>query len=284
MNFIKIAPEIITRQISSREAFKVFGPCKTMYLGKIRANNIYRMLFKFPLSMIPEQCIILKAVLKLYVQSVGTYTNSIFTPFIIVQDWSVTTINWNNQPNFSPNISGESVSINRPNFYTFNITEMVQMWYENAIPNYGFIIKNNEIRNGTNKQITTVINSNLSPTVEIYYGLKTEIQPPSTIFIEKYEEMNTDELYRFSSVIDMSLTKTITYYIENIGDSDVEAVLQLSPDGIHFFDDAPVNTVIYPNELSYIIPYKFAKYGRLAVRNTQQGQTSTIRIWYQSQE
>lgn len=287
MSSTTINPQVDPSQISLKKPSKVFGMCSTMYLGKKFSNDIYRMLFKFPLSMIPDECVILKAVLKIYVQFAGMYKVSLFTPYALEENWSVDTVTWNNQPHFYEDLSGESKYITRSTFYTFNITEMVAKWYDHEIPNYGLIIKNEEIQNQTYKQITTVKNDSLSPAVEITYSPKIHIQPQppvSTRFIEKLEELDTDELYSFSSVVNTSLTKIITCHVENSGDTPVEMLLQTSPNEIHFCDDCSSPKLIPPHEMFWVTPYSFAKYGRIAVKNVNPGETSRIRIWYQAQE
>ncbi|MBF8984554.1 DNRLRE domain-containing protein [Lutibacter sp. B2] len=287
MNSTIIQPQVETAQISMQKPNRIFGFCTTMYIGKKHLNDVYRILFNFPILEIPAECIILKAVLRIYVQFAGMYKKSLFTPYALEENWSIDTVKWNNQPPFYPTVSGESKYITRSTFYTFNITDMVSKWYNHEISNYGFIIKNEEIQNQTYKEITTVKNDALSPTIEITYSPKIHIQPQPPVptrFIEETEDIDTDELYRFSSVMNTSLTKTITCYVENLGDTPVEILLQISPNNIHFCDDCSTSKIIEPHTLTHVVPYTFSKYGRIAVRNVTPGETSRIRIWYQAQE
>ncbi|QZY56328.1 DNRLRE domain-containing protein [Crassaminicella profunda] len=284
MSSIKIFPQVATVQISSYAPNKIFGLCKDMYLGRKDANDIFRILFKFPITTIPNECIILKAVLKIYVQFAGMLIPSSFTPYALKEDWNIQNITWNNQPSFYTHITGETKCIKRVDFYHFNITEIVTKWYEHEIMNYGLIIKNKELSNGTYNRVNTVINSNLSPMLEITYGQKSNITIVPTRYVSETEEMDTDELYRFSSTINASLTKTITCHIKNLGNSPIEIKFQSSPNGIDFCDDIPESTVIKPHELIWSTPYCFATYGRIAAKNVNPGETSKIRIWYEAQE
>lgn len=279
---IKTQLEIV--EINYNNTTQVYGTSKTMYLGRKNSSTIYRMLFKFPISMIPSNCIILKATLKLYVQSASLSPLSSFTPFALTENWSVDTVSWANQPTFDPNISGEALPINRAGFYTFNITEIVLMWYSQQISNYGIIIKNDEIQDRTYHQIATVINSASSPVVKINYTERTSAGS-SIQFIESIGEIDTHfDDYSFSHIADVSLTKTITCHVENLGDTPIEMIFQSSPDGILFSDDVSAPKIIQGSQIDWVTPYSFAKYGRVAVRNINPSETSRVRIWYQAQQ
>lgn len=279
-----INPQVEAAQISLAEPSKVFGIRKSMYVGRVESKKVYHILFKFPISMLPNDCVILKAILKIYVQFTGVRTSSLFTPFALQEDWSLDTVNWNNQPMFYTMYTGEPRYLTREGFYAFNITKPVDMWYSHKIPNYGLIIKSNEKYNHTAKQIITIVNSTLAPTVEIYYAPKYKAQFFPTRFVSQVEEMETDELYSFSSVINVSLTKTITFHIENLGNTSVEILVQVSANRTDFIDDCSTPKVIGSHELVYVIPYTFSKYLRIAAKNVNPGEKSKLKIWYQGQE
>ncbi|MBB6215720.1 hypothetical protein HNQ80_001809 [Anaerosolibacter carboniphilus] len=284
MSTVIINPQVEVAQVSLAEPSRVFGMRKSMHLGRTDFKKIYRMLFKFPISMIPHDCVILKALLKIYVQYTGCNILSSFAPYALQEDWSLFTLNWNNQPAFYTMLTGEPRYLSSEGFYAFNITKLVSMWYNNEIPNYGLIIKNDEVQNKTAKQINAITNSVLAPMVEISYVPKCETQVIPTHFISQVEELNTDELYSFSSAINTSLTKTITYHIENLGNTPVEILLQVSANPINFINDSSTPKIIAPHELVYAIPYTFAKYLRIAAKNIHPGETSKLKIWYQAQE
>ncbi|MBF8984555.1 DNRLRE domain-containing protein [Lutibacter sp. B2] len=277
-----INSHVETAQISSNEAFRIFGPCKTMHVGRKNVSTFYRMLFKFPITMIPDHCIISKALLKIYVQYAARNNTSLYTPFALTEDWSVSTVNWDNQPLFDPSTPGETKSMTTGGFYTFNITDMVSKWYDHGIENYGLILKNEEIQDMTYNQIITVENPISSPTVEITYTPITPI--PTTRFIEDITEMDTSDSWRFSDTVNASLTKTITCHVENLGSTPVEVRFQSSPDDINFVCDCFQGKILLPSEMVWLTPYSFAKYGRVAVKNINAGETSRIKIWYQAQE
>lgn len=284
MNTVIVNPQAEAAQISLAEPSKVFGMLKSMYIGRKNFRQVYRILLKFPISMIPNDCMILKAILKIYVQFTNCRTSSLFTPFALQEDWSLNTVTWKNQPAFYPMFAGEARYLSREGFYIFNITKPVSMWYNHEIPNYGLIIKNAETQDKTAKQIATITNSILAPSIEITYAPKCETQVISTRFVSQMEEINTDELYTFSSVMNTALTKTITYHIENLGNTPVEILLQVSANLTDFMNDSSTPKIIAPHDQIYAIPYTFSKYLRIAARNVHPGETSRLKIWYQAQE
>ncbi|MEW9124592.1 MAG: DNRLRE domain-containing protein, partial [Thermotaleaceae bacterium] len=154
MGTVIVNPQVTTGQISLEMPSKVYGLSKSMFMGRADTLKIYRVLMEFPISMIPEHCTILKATLKIYVQFAGTRILSSFTPYGLQEPWSPLTLNWNNQPSFYSQISGDTLHFGREGFYSFNITKLVSKWYQQEIPNYGLIIKNNEVEKGTLKRIT----------------------------------------------------------------------------------------------------------------------------------
>ncbi|MCT4605602.1 MAG: DNRLRE domain-containing protein [Marinisporobacter sp.] len=284
MSSVNIFPQVDTAQISSYEPNKVFGSCKDMYLGRIDSNTVFRMLFKFPTVWIPDQCVILKAILKIYVQFGGMLITSSFSPYALMEDWDIQTITWTHQPLFNPTLSGEKKSIKRSGFYSFNITKLVTKWYQNEIINYGLILKNEELTDGTYKRVNTIIHSNLAPMLEITYTQKSEINLLPSRYISKIEEIDTDGFYSFSSTVNASLTKTITCHIENLGKKPVEIKFQSSPNSIDFCDVSSETTLIKPGQLIWTTPYCFSPYGRIAVKNVNPKEISKIKIWYSAQE
>lgn len=284
MSSVSIFPQTVTAQISSYQPDTVFGLCSTMHLGRKNESSIYRILFKFPVSIIPNQCFILKAILKIYIRYAGLLTPIAFTPYALSQDWSFQTVTWNNQPAYYPTVAGETKLIQKGDFHTFNITRMITKWYENEIMNYGLIIKSEELQDQSYMQINTDLNSDLSPVIEIAYTQKSKINIVSSRYISGNEEIDTAGSYSFSSIVDISLTKTITCHIKNLGSTPVEVKYQTSPNGIDFIDDCSNPRILPGHEMIWLVPYSFAKYGRIAARNIDPTETSRIKIWYEAQE
>ena len=80
-----------------------------------------------------------------------------------------------------------------------------------------------------------------------------------------------------------SLTKTVMFFVKNLGVHDITANLQVSPDGINFINE-PAQIIVGMNAIKFIVPCIFAKFTRVAVKNVNCGETSRAKIWYKAQE
>ncbi|MBR4435453.1 MAG: DNRLRE domain-containing protein [Clostridia bacterium] len=60
----------------------------------------------------------------------------------VTGNWTSSTINWNNKPNFTTaNASGTAV-LTSNNWYKLTVTDIVKQWYAGTYNNYGFMLKN----------------------------------------------------------------------------------------------------------------------------------------------
>ncbi|NLY43358.1 MAG: DNRLRE domain-containing protein [Clostridiaceae bacterium] len=297
MKSIKIKPKIKFAQISSDMPNSNVTRSHSMYIGRIYNGHIYRVLLKIPLSDIPENAVITKATLK--VPSISYGHGSKYKAFLITQAWSLYTVTWNNQPSYDSAISIESDDINTPpgngpnvprdegyvkkrKKYKFDITQIVRGWMNGTIENHGLILKNKENKNCRYLKIFTDQSSNCKPVVEIKYYLPCscicEVIP--TQFLESIETIQVTDQLTYTTVKDISLTKTVTVFVSNIGASPIIVTLEISPDGINFAKDNSIQ--VEPGTNAAVVPYIFAKYLRAGLNTT--GGTSTAVIWYQMQE
>lgn len=137
--------------ISKFYANRNFGVEPYLYFGQYKqAGDLYRSLFKFSLRSVPHSAKIYSA------QVIFTiYRNEIQTGKAIFADlqaplspWSMFSVTWNNQPNFShvnsfylspANVRGSSIAV--------DATSLVINWHKGLLPNNGFIITGNEATN-----------------------------------------------------------------------------------------------------------------------------------------
>lgn len=283
MQYITVKPLLEIAQVSSMEPTENFSNIPLMRIGRDDPLEIYRILIKFPITSIPSEAAIMQADLKLFMQLAGAGQQpSEITPYALTGSWVESTVTWNNQPLFNPSIYGSSEKAGYQNSrVTFDITSLVQKWYNNDIPNYGIVLKNSETKNFTLTNVQTdKFSSTNAPLVEISYALSGS---GGTIFIEGLEEFYTNSSYSYSITRNTSLIKTLTYFIKNIGLYTVTANIQISPDGVNFIDD-PGNVTIAPNSTQPLVPYLFAKYTRIRVKNINALETSRVRVWYQAQQ
>ncbi len=287
MESIIIKPHIDIAQVSSFNPLKNYSNISAMCLGRYDSCHIYRLLLQIPISLIPEDAIIIEANLKLCITATGKKQPNRVTPYALMSNWSVDTVTWNSQPSFSTSIYGDSVNIKNSGQYIFNITEVVKSWYNGEIINNGIILKNEETEDNTFSKVLASPYKSYSPQVTIKYVLKCKCECECTVipteFIQGEEELTTSDSYNFSLIRDTSLTKIVTFFITNIGTYAVTAKLQISPEGTIFVDDNG-DVIIESGETKAIVPYIFGKFTRMAVKNINTAETSNVKVWYQAQQ
>jgi len=285
MKCITITPQVQITQIAKKEPNKNFSNQDLIRVGRDDPLEIYRILLKFPITLIPQDAVVIGAYLKLYMQVAGAGQQAaVITPYALDSGWNISTVTWNNQPLYNTAISGSSQKAGTSLIqHAFDISSLVQAWYNSDLVNNGLILKTNEQDNKTLTNVqANMFNSVSSPTVEINYVLKCDCVCTS-IFVEGVEQLPTDSSYSYSTARNTSLTKTVSFLIKNTGLTTVSANLQISPNGIDFADE-PGTQLIIPGELLPFVPCYFAKYTRVRASNTRVGETSTITVWYQAQE
>lgn len=281
-----INPNIAIAQIMSNKPSKNYGNIPAMFLGRYTSDCICRIVFRVPITSLPQNAAILKAKFDItsFSNTMGSPPQKV-TPYALTENWSVDTVNWDNQPAFNTEIYGESLNMCKGMQHEFDITSIVRKWYSNEIPNYGIVLKSDEIKDGTYIRLVTNTSRSFGPSIDITYQLKSkcvcEVIP--TKFIEELEVLDTNESYIFSIARDTSLTKTVTYFIENLGENSVAANLQVSPDGVNFVEDSE-RKIIKNNKTTILIPYVFAKYTRIRVKTIDKNKKSKVKIWYQAQK
>lgn len=286
MEFAIIKPPIEIAQINMARPYKNFSNAPAMCLGRYDKQHIYRILIKFPITAIPKDAIIIEAKLKLCITVGGIGQPNLVTPYAIMQNWLVDTVTWENQPLFDTNTCSTGMDMKKSGLYTFDITPIVQKWYETEGYNNGLVLKNNEFRDAAFAKVLTDTDRKYSPIVKIKYALKchSDCNTACSQFVEAVEEMTTTWVEHYSIARNTSLGRLCTYFISNIGNQDIVAKLQISPDNIVFVDDNGGNYTVKPGETAAMVPYVFAKFTRVAVRNVNMYESSKVKLWYQMQK
>jgi len=81
--------------------------------------------------------------------------------------------------------------------------------------------------------------------------------------------------------VDTSRQTTYSFGIVNRGESPVVARIQISPDGEHFAEDA--EETIEGGRTAALVPMRFLRYSRVAVRTLDPGAVSVVDVYYQAQ-
>lgn len=283
-----IRPIINIAQVISNNYSEDSDSTSFMRIGRYDADNLFRIFFKISTNKIPQNAKIVDATLIINIKNIGEGHPNIITPYALMENWELENVTWENQPFFNDKISGESINISRKSQCKLKITSIIQKWYKNEISNYGIILKNNEIKDKTVSTIVADMDSSYRPVIKISYILKKlcekdPCEKNSTEFIEKVEEFNTGELFRFSTLRNTSLQSTVIFLVKNLGINTIIVHLQVSPDGIDFIDE-PFTVLIGMNEIKYLVPSIFSKFTRVVVKNVNANEISRVKIWYQAQE
>ncbi|GEM_PF-5525842 len=101
-------------------------------------------------------------------------------------------------------------------------------------------------------------------------------------FVDEIHRLQQQGPRATSPLIDISRSKTVSVFVQNLGSNPVTAHLQISPDGSSFIDDPQLVRLTDQNP-AVIVPYRFAKYLRTVVQSDNGTGHINVNIRYQSQ-
>jgi hypothetical protein len=200
-------------------------------------------------------------------------------------DWNVNTINWENQPpiDYSNNLFKKLIKKRRK--YELDLTDQVTNWYDSAETNYGMILVCSEKCPNSQIEICTDCRKMHNLSLKLEYSIEQEVivvvEP--TEFCEYKENIIISGGECFTKIKNVSLTKTIAYFLKNNGCVPIKVSFEYSPDGIHFNKEYRVIT-IKPKGTEIAMPLFFSKYIRLSITKPCDGNTSIINTWLQVQK
>ncbi|WP_053956595.1 DUF6385 domain-containing protein [Inediibacterium massiliense] len=276
-------PELNIVQIATKYPDENRINCRLMEIGNDDQNNIYRILIQFDFCDLPQDIVIINARLKMYTTTVVKEKSLKVIPYLIISEWSIDTVSWNNQPIYNENVFGQSRDMKTCGYYSYDITQIIQNLYKKREKNVGFILKSDQENEVNYAYILTCLQGGYKPVVEICYKLKCICEMKSVGFMEKMENLEVDAEEYFTDIQDTSLYKMLTYFIKNLGSGPIQVQLQISPDGITFIDQNE-SIIVDSNELKALVPYIYAKYIRLKIKTMDRNEKIQANIWYQSQQ
>lgn len=259
----------------------------SMSIGKNSCGFKYRVLIKFIFNHLPKNAQILRATLIINTLNTAPEckcTTHQLKGLTLNSDWDISTVNWNNQPsiNVSNKLFDESV-VNWKK-YTFDLTNQVRNWYAYPSTNYGMILLGSEELCYNKIRICTESGSYNDLTLLVEYCEEIEIHILPTQFLEYYEDITVYPGFEyFTTGRDISLTKTVVYFIKNNNSASITVIAENSPDNINFAKEIQTIT-IQPGLSSLLVPINFSKYIRLSITVPPSGTASTINIWLQLQK
>jgi len=147
-----------------------------------------------------------------------------------------------------------------------DVSEAVKMIAAGHVENKGFILKN--------------VKQLYDPRLTLCY-YRNRIYPcPEYGFFEKKISLFSYTLSQESPWFYTGMSDTITFFVNNKGDSDITIHIQNSPDTVRSVKAAQ-RIHVPPGETADIIPYRFSKFTRLAV-NSEEGRINCD-VWFQTQ-
>jgi len=285
MTVLEITPSIKDASIVQSLPNENTGDATVAWMGVYFGASVYRILMEFDLSDIPTSQNIDRAILKVYVSNATEEeVASLFRVHRINELWQEESVTWNNQPTFQETPSSNTTEVYGKGFYEWDITELVRAWVSEVYPNFGLLLKTDEIDSFTTKLIYTrneAVELELRPALLVEY-MSSSVKLCDRCFESIMEAYETTNDYLYSSSFDASNKSTISFIIKNDGFEGVMVKLQLSPDNIDFFDDSK-ELPLAIGESKVIVPYRFARYMRIAFKSSIAASSSSIKIWYQSQ-
>jgi hypothetical protein len=127
--------------VSSQFLTNIYCTSVNMRAGHSAAPETARSFIQFDLSAIPAESIVISAMLEVYGGFVFGTSSPIIQVRPITNSWSESTANWNNQPSFSSQIiASNSKPVGSTNWWSWDVTSLVQTWMSGTATNDGFAL------------------------------------------------------------------------------------------------------------------------------------------------
>ncbi len=284
--------------IDSSQPDKNFSDSTVLWVGKQQNGAIQRSLLKCDLSFIPAGSKIICSNLNVYLDYDASEMEieGTITPYAITDNWDVSTVSWNNQPEISNSIRGLATNLTTPGYYCFIITDFIDRWVNHGFANNGLELKADEINIDDNKRFvssdeTLLEQQSFKPVLVVQYeplldeNNTTPQEPIKTVFAGNnvdtdHEEVTTDDEYQTTMIRDTSNKTHVSFFVNNLGDNLADVGIEVSSDGVNFLRQSydPI-----PKGLEIFIPYYYAPYTRLYYKSKLEGEPTKLSIDYVSQ-
>lgn len=254
-----------------------YSNSSSLYVGLFESNNsIHRSLLRFDISSIPIISTINSAKLKLYL-----YRNDVpeiskpIQVFRLLDYFEQTVVTYSNQPSTPYTAESTFTLTSGLEFYLeWDITNLVTGWHNGSISNTGIIIKGVEDTPSLVGFDSSIFyDSRQWPLLEIEYV-------PGFLNTYPIETVTTTDTFTGSSSIPL-ISRTGSFGIKNIGSNNAQVLLQLSLDGIIWFDDVyPFisNSVLPPGTTTILNTSGYMNYGRVSFKSDSEGQSTQLNI------
>ncbi len=148
-----------------------------------------------------------------------------------------------------------------------DVSDIVKQIAGEIVPNKGILIEN--LRGLDNIRLRLVYNQNIIIYPECH-----------KVFFERELLLNRYARFAESPWFYTGLSKTITFFAQNLGKSGVTVHLQNSPNARVALDD-PQELEVLPGQTVDLVPYKFSKFTRMVAEADKRH--IALKIWFQTQ-
>ena len=204
-------------RISSLNKTHKYIHTNVMSIGKNLRGYKSRVMIKFNFNNLPPNAKISRAILTV---NVTKCTSNQLSGYTLNSDWTIHTVNWNNQPsiNFTNKLFKKSIC-NCKKYY-FDITNQTRYWYKYPYSNYGMILIGSEMTCSDKIYICTEPESNNNLSLLVEYFVEQDIHVTPAHFCEYYENIHVSPGNEsFTTGRNISLTQEVSYFIKNNSNS-----------------------------------------------------------------
>jgi len=93
----------------------------------------------------------------------------------------------------------------------------------------------------------------------------------------------SSSILNYSDWIDCTSIDKYYYFVKNLGNSDIEAYIEISPDQNLVYKDSD-QIIIKSSQVSYFQPLRESRYIRFSYRNLNSAGTNLITAWFQGKK
>lgn len=227
---------------------------KCIVVGKSELNNCYISELKFPPILLNEDEVVQQAVLKLFCKRVCGANDSI---------------------KICINRNSESCTcVDHVGAYEWDVTDIIQS--SNKVCMTLCADTNSILKSCVLKEFE-VYDCNTKPLLELVFAKKV---PSYHSFENCINEYWANSCCQSTNWIDTSSFNEYYFFIENLGESAVEIVQEISPGPNMIFEDVGP-TELKPHQTGYFVPLRVSQFVRISFKSICEGHMNMIKIWFQ---
>ncbi|WP_394855052.1 DUF6385 domain-containing protein [Clostridium lamae] len=286
-SIITVYPE--ATYISNSQEYANYYYKKTLLVGSSNSNNVnYVSIFKFSSFDYLKDINTINAYLNIKSLNKSKVTIYDLSKNIklckLIENFNIEKVSWSNPPKaITVDLTESDYNYDdNLNILSLNISSIIKN-DDDTIPIYGLALL---CRPTFRDTIYNFYSSNSCepPFITINYD-KNEfgtLRNLYSVFKEKEFTVESNNSEFYSQTINIHNYNNATYFIKNLSNSNLSAILQISPDGCDFTNDVVVANIL-AGESAALNLTKFLKFSRIKFINLDGNTNSSLQIWLQGQ-